>query len=76
MTIPLNIGDMTRFKRLAQPREIKECDAPISIIASKRVLLIKQIPLIKLSGFVTSSTFNTKTFPLDFYFDLVHLVLI
>jgi len=46
MTISLNVRDKTKFKRLAQPREIKEWVALVSIITRKWVLLIKQIPMI------------------------------
>jgi len=45
MVIPLNIGDITRFNHLTQPREINECVALISVTVRKRVLLMKQIHL-------------------------------
>jgi len=71
MTIPLNIKDIARFKLLAQLSEIKECVAPVSIMAINGVLFIKPIPRIKLFGCSTSSVFNAKTFPQAF-FGLVH----
>jgi len=55
---------ISRLNRFAHSREIKECVAPVSIMAIKRTLLMKQVPQIKLSELGTSSPLKENTFPL------------
>src|ERR1044072_3444114 len=65
--------EISRFNLLAQSKEIKECVAPVSIIAIKGMPLIKYVPLISRSSGLVSDPDNENTLPpACSFFALVH----
>src|ERR1051325_6306218 len=73
ITILSSILEISKFNLLAQSKAIKECVAPVSIIAIKGMPLIKQVPLINRSSGLVSDPDKANTLPLDCsFFGVVH----
>src|ERR1043165_3720132 len=63
ITILPSMLEISKFNLLAQSKAIKECVAPVSIIAIKGMSLIKHVPLISRSSGLVSDPDNANTLP-------------
>jgi hypothetical protein len=67
ITIHPGITDVSRLSLFTQSKDINECVAPILIIVIRGVLLIKHVPLIRLSISPASSPLKAKKNPQAFF---------